>query len=881
MLLLRYLMWLLIKLTLSLRYRIRIHGTDKLKGLQGPVLILPNHPGYTDPIIVLISMWPMLRPRPVLYEEYFRHPLLYPVAQLLRAVRIPDLERASVHAKEKAARALTEVTEGLKRGENFVMWPAGHIQHDGVERLGGARAAADILQAVPAAKVVLVRTRGVWGSMFSFAPTGERPNLIRTLWKGLGLLLANLFVFMPRRSIDLTIEPIDRSALPEPRREVLNPWLEAWYNADGPEKPVFVPYHRLFGRRTYQYPEIGGTAAVDVTRIRPETRAAVAEILGQRLGRELTSEEQKPEMPFDRLGLDSLDRMEVTLAVERQFGFHGDDVPSNLGQLWALAEGIIEHKAPKPPPQTWFQPPSDDHPLEVLGETIAEGFVARALTNPRDVAAADDLAGVLTYERLLVGVLSLSRSFKQLPAAHVGVLLPASVACDLVFLALHLAGKLPVLLNWTTGPANLAHAARLMELTEVVTSRAFVDRSGINIEGVRYLFLEELRKQTGKFKLLLLLLTVRHLPGRIRAAVPRIAPDQPAVVLFTSGSERAPKAVPLTHTNIFSVLRAGIPVLGLTRREVLLGFLPAFHSLGLLATSIYPLLTGMRVVHHPDPTDAFRLARKAVSYRTTFMVGTPTFINYIMDRAQPGELASLRLIIVGAEKCPKSLFDKVARLAPQATLAEGYGITECSAVVAANPPAANQPGMVGPPLPGIDVQIVDLETEEELPTGKMGMVWVSGPIVFPGYLGFDGPSPFRQRQGKRWYVTGDLAEMGADRYLRLAGRLKRFLKAGGEMISLPALEEPLTRRFPPSDEGPRVAVEGIESDGGRRIVLFTTERISLQEANALLLQEGFHGVMRLDEVRKVERIPVLGTGKTDYKVLRAQIELNQALAQRA
>jgi len=151
------------------------------------------------------------------------------------------------------------------------------------------------------------------------------------------------------------------------------------------------------------------------------------------------------------------------------------------------------------------------------------------------------------------------------------------------------------------------------------------------------------------------------------------------------------------------------------------------------------------------------------------------------------------------------------------------------------------------------------------------MLWVSGPTVFPGYIGYDGPSPFRELDGKRWYVTGDLAEIDADGYIRLAGRLSRFLKAGGEMISLPALEEPFTRRFPPTEAGPRVAVEGVETDRGRHIVLFTTEALSLSEANALLQQDGFRGVMRLDEVRRVDSLPLLGTSKVDYKVLRGQL----------
>jgi long-chain-fatty-acid--[acyl-carrier-protein] ligase len=867
---------LLAKAVLALRYRIRVQGTEVLRTLQGPVLILPNHPAYSDPVIALTALWPWFHPRPVLYEEYFRHPLLYPVAKLLQAIRVPDLERPSVQARERTEQAVAEVIAGLGRGENFILWPAGRIQRDGVERLGAARAAADILRAVPNVQVVLVRTRGLWGSRFSFAFTGGRPPLIKGLWQALGLLLGNFLFFMPRRKVNLQVEPVARGNLPEPQREALNPWLEAWYNADGPEAPSFVPYHFLFGRRTYEFPTTTHLADIDLSRVHPETRTAVAHIVEQRLGRPLRDEEQQPSTTFDRLGLDSLDRMEVTLAVEQQFGFHGDQAPMSLGQLWALAEGLVERQAPKPAPPSWFRPLGDEVEATVLGNTIAEAFVTRALANRRDVALADDLSGALTYERVLVGALALSRHFTALPGANVGLLLPASVAGDVAFLALHLAGKLPVLLNWTTGPANLAHAAQLMGLSEVVTSRPFIDRTGVSVEGVRYLFLEDLHRQTGRFALLQTLLTVRLLPNRVRGRMPKVAADQPAVVLFTSGSERAPKAVPLTHANLVSELQNGIPFLGLTRRDSILGFLPAFHSFGIAATSLLPLLGGLRVVHHPDPTDASGLACKIASYKPTLLVGTPTFVRHIVERAQPGELASLRMIVVGAEKCPPTLLDICARAAPEAALLEGYGITECSPVVAVNRMESNRPGSVGQPLPGVEVRAVDLATEADLPRNQMGMLWVAGPTVFPGYIGHDGPQPFRERQSKRWYVTGDVARIDDENFIYLEGRLKRFLKAGGEMISLPALEEPLARRFPPTDKGPRVAVEGVETDRGPRIVLFSTEPVTLAEANSLLLQEGFRGVLRLGEVRRLEQIPVLGTGKVDYKVLRAQLEADGA-----
>jgi long-chain-fatty-acid--[acyl-carrier-protein] ligase len=563
--------------------------------------------------------------------------------------------------------------------------------------------------------------------------------------------------------------------------------------------------------------------------------------------------------------------MELSLHVERQFGFSGEEAAETIGQLLALAEGRARTKPPKPAPPAWTRAKPAAEPLVLRGETLATAFVEQALARPNDVVVADDLAGALTGEKLLVGTLTVSRRLKDVAAPNVGVLLPASAACDVVLLALHLAGKLPVVLNWTTGPANLAHAARTTGLTHVVTSRAFADRAGVVVDGTAYLFLEELRQSLGKFELLRTLLRVRWFRGGVRRAVPPVSPDQPAVVLFTSGSEKAPKAVPLTHANLLSCHRAGLAVLPITTRDVLLGFLPAFHSFGLSVTSLLPLLTGVRVVHHPDPTDAVNLVHKITAYGVTVLVGTPTFVHYILERSARGDLDGLRLIVVGAERCPPALVERCRELAPNARVVEGYGITECSPVVSVDPPSAPRPGSIGKPLPGVTVRVVDLDTGKPLPAGRMGMIQVSGPTVFPGYLGHDGPSPFVEDEGRRWYVTGDLGEFDPDGYLWFRGRLKRFLKAGGEMISLPALEEPFTRLYPPTKEGPRVAVEGVERDGGRRIVLFTTEPLELREANAVLLKEGFHGVMRLDEVRRVDTIPVLGTGKTDYKQLRSLI----------
>ena len=872
----RWVVWAAVRVLVTLRYWVTLKGQTEVFKHPGPYLILPNHPGYMDPPNILVRLWPAFKMRPMFLETNFESPLLAPFAWLLDGIRVPDTDRASAEARQRAEQAAGTVIETLKAGRNVIIWPSGRLQRDGVERIGGARTAADVMAAMPGVTVVLVRTRGLWGSMFGWA--WGKPSLGGRLVGGIGLLLANLIVFAPRRRAIVTMEAFTAKDRPEPTRDKVNRWLEEWFNADtggGAETPSFVPYHFLFGPRTAEFPPPPAAAELDLSKVKPETKQAIAHIVEEKIKRPLDAAENTADTTFMQLGMDSLDAMEVTLQVEQQFGFTGDVVPASIGQLWALGAGLMETAAPKPPPAGWFVPPPDPGAKpEIVGDTLPAAILNNAFRHPKQLIVADDLAGGVAYERLVVGAWAMRTPFREIAAPNVGLLLPASVAADIAFLGLHLAGKLPVLLNWTTGPANLAHAATVMGLTHVVTSKAFIDRTQVEVPGTQYVFLEDVRAGIGKVALLRRLLAVMWFPGATKARLlKRTAadPDAPAVVLFTSGSEKAPKAVPLTHANILGDQKACLAMLDVTRGDSVLGFLPMFHSFGMIVTSMLPLVTGVRVVHHPDPTDAGALVRKCAAYKPTLIAGTPTFITYILDRAKPGDLDSLRLLVLGAEKPPASLFDKVKQLIPHGEVIEGYGITECSCVISVTLPGQNQQGTIGRPIPGVSVSVTDLDTGDVLPAGKQGMLNVSGPTVFPGYIAHDGPSPFRDFGGKRWYATGDLGVIDAAGVISFAGRLKRFLKAGGEMISLPALEEPFARLYPATDKGPRVAVEGIETPDGRRIVLFTTEDVSLRDANAALQKDGFRGVMRLDEVKKLEVLPVLGTGKTDYKVLRGMI----------
>ena len=855
-----------------LRYRVEVKGRDQLRDLRGPVLVVPNHPGYIDPVLVMTQLGGEIVLRPLVVSFMYR-PLL-PLMKFIRALEVPDFEKHSHSAREQTQPLIERVVAGLDRGENFLIYPAGKIERHGLEQIGSTRAVPDILAQRPDTTIVLVRTVGVWGSMSTFAVTGTMPDLGQNFVRALRVLASNLIFFAPRRPIRMTIEVVNPKTLPGLNREKFNPYIESWYNRELSTEPTFVPYHFWFGPRTFEFPPINDGIEVSLEKITPASWKAVEELIEEKLKRPLTEDEKKPATLLENLGLDSLDRMDLAQAIEQRFGFRSDQVATTVGELGALAQGLVESKQTKPisVPKNWNAlRAQSDNAFSVLAPTILEAFVRQALRHPREAAAADDLSGVVTYERMLVGSRLMAKRFAALPGEAVGLMLPASVAADTAFMALLRARKLPVLLNWTTGPVNLNHAAKTMRMERVITSRKFIDRVGVNIEGVEYVFLEDLRKDIGKLEALAALMTARFLPGTLLSSLPICQPDQAAVVLFTSGSEKAPKAVPLTHRNIMTDVQAGASALGFQRGDVLLGFLPPFHSFGLSGNMVLPLVGGVRVVHHADPTDAAGLVRKIAAYQPTLLLTTPTFFSYILNAAQPADLASLRIVITGAEKCPESLFARAKEMTPQAVLSEGYGITECSPVVSVSRPGNVRLGTIGQPLDGVEVLVVDPESMQPLPVGQRGLLLVHGATVFPGYLHYDGPNPFHQHNGKRWYITGDLASVDEQGFIHFAGRLKRFLKAGGEMISLPALEEPLAATYPPDENGPRVAVEGIETPEGRRIVLFTSLEIRLADANALLTKAGFRGIMRLDEVKRIERLPLLGTGKIDYKVLRAQI----------
>ena len=870
-LLLNRLFWTISGILLRLRYRVTVEGAEGLSALKGPTLVLPNHPAYIDPPLVLSHLRLGKALRPLVFSGIYRLLPLRPLMAMVDAFEVPDLSAQSRDAQAKTLEMIDAVVARIGRGDSFLIYPSGRLQRGNAEVVGSARAVHELLWRCPDLNVVLVRTRGLWGSSFGCAATGAPPSLVPTMLRNLGWALAALVVFLPRRKVTIHVEVLPKRTLPKASREQTNAFLEGWYNIDGPQQPAFVRYSHFFGPTAGHYAAGVSLPSIDPATIDPKTIRLVNDLVQGHLGRELDPHELAFDTTLEALGMDSLDRMDATLKVEQQFGFHNASVLNTLGELWALADGKLSGGAKEeviPVPAAWFALPRSTDAPAVLAGTVAEAFVRRALVAPKEPAVADRISGVLPSRRLLVGASLMARRFAAWPEKHVGVMLPASVAADIVFFALHMAGKTPVMMNWTTGPSSLAHGVKVTGTQRIITSKKLVDRLGIEVPGTPYEYLETIRGGIGKAEQISTLLGTILNSGAILRGLPKQDPDEPAVFLFTSGSESAPKTVPLSHTNLITNITDSLEVLEVTAADSLLGFLPPFHSFGLTGNVLLPHLTGIRSVRHADPTDARGLVETIRAFHPTMLFTTPTFLSYILSVSKAGDLKSLRRIIAGAERCPDAVFERTAALAPEAVILEGYGITECSPVLAANRVADRRRGFIGRPVRNVDIRVVDVDSGEPVATGETGMLLASGPSIFSGYLNHDGPSPFVELEGKQWYRTGDLVVADADNWLAFKGRLKRFLKAGGEMISLPALEEPFSKRYPADENGPKVAVEGIETPGGRQIALFTTFPLTLREASQILVEDGLRGVMRLDEVRQIGTIPVLGTGKTDYKELR-------------
>jgi acyl-[acyl-carrier-protein]-phospholipid O-acyltransferase/long-chain-fatty-acid--[acyl-carrier-protein] ligase len=515
-------------------------------------------------------------------------------------------------------------------------------------------------------------------------------------------------------------------------------------------------------------------------------------------------------------------------------------------------------------------------------------FVRVARRHWSKLAMVDSTGQSVTYGRALIGAFALGRVIERRTPAetNVGTLLPASVGAAVTNIALFMARRTPVNLNFTIGQDALSAAIDQAGIRTILTSRVFLSKAGLP-ERPGMVFLEDLKGEVGGLDKLLGLTLARLTPlpllrrwfagpsaGPVVGSEGTASTSPLATIIFSSGSTGVPKGVMLTHAAVLANVDSLIRVFPIDETDTFIGVLPLFHSFGFTGTFWLPILRGATVAYHPNPTDAKTIGELAEKHRATMLISTPTFCAGYVRRCTKEQFAHLKYAIVGAEKLRPSLAEEF-REKYGVTLLEGYGCTEMAPVVAVNAhdvadgPDARirlRPGSVGRPIPDVEARIVDQDTGEDLGIGPEGLLLVRGPNMMAGYL--DAPDRTREVVRNGWYVTGDIARLDEDGFLHITDRLSRFSKIGGEMVPHVKVEDAINAIL----GEPACAVTAVPDPAkGERLVAFYAKQGIAPDQLWDRLCEGALPklwIPKRDALVQIDAIPTLGTGKTDLRRLK-------------
>lgn len=521
--------------------------------------------------------------------------------------------------------------------------------------------------------------------------------------------------------------------------------------------------------------------------------------------------------------------------------------------------------------------------------SIGAAFINTAKRNGDELAVADSIAGSLTGNRFLTGVICFSRLIKKYSKEqNVGLLLPTSNAGAIANMAVILRGKTVVNLNFTASREALQASVTKAGIKTIYTSRKFMEKlvkKGVDLNDAfsdsQFIYMEDLKTEISKATSLRTLITVILLPAVFLKFIycKRVNINVPAAILFSSGSEGTPKGVMLSHRNIMANLKQISDMLNTQDTDVVMASLPLFHAFGITVTTFMPLVEGIPMICHPDPTDAVNISKAIAKYRATIFCGTSTFLRLYTKnkRIHPLMLESLRIVVAGAEKLSPDVRDAF-KLKFNKDIYEGYGATETTPVASVNIPDAldvnywsiqlgNKFGTVGMPLPGSSFRIVDPETLEELSAGEDGLILIGGSQVMLGYLDDEEKTNevIAMLDDKRWYKTGDKGHLDEDGFLSIVDRYSRFAKLGGEMISLTAVEEAV-RNALNEPELELVAVNLPDEKKGEKVILMIAKEIELADIKKAMLDADANPLMIPAAVSVTKEIPKLGSGKTDFKL---------------
>lgn len=504
-------------------------------------------------------------------------------------------------------------------------------------------------------------------------------------------------------------------------------------------------------------------------------------------------------------------------------------------------------------------------------------FIKTAKARWFSFCMADSTGKKLSWGKTLVSSLLLSkwigRNLKK--DEKVGLMLPSSVAGALVNVATLIAGKVPVNLNFLSGKDALKSSIEASGIRTVITSRTFLSKAGIEATG-NMVFIEDIASSFSTADKASTAALAFVLPQRALEALycnGEADPGRLATIIYTSGSTGQPKGVMLTHHNIVSNIEGFSQLFVTSRKDVLIGALPYFHSFGFTGTLWYPLLSGFAAVYHTNPMDARTIGELSERYKATMMIGTPTFYSAYIRKCHAHEFSTLRYAIAGAEKLREHIawaFKEKFGI----ELLEGYGCTELAPVVSVNIPDVEHesvkqtgyiPGTVGHAIPGVAVKVINPETGSEVPIGKEGLLLIKGPNLMQGYLNDEDATREVMRDG--WYVTGDVASIGDDGFIKITDRLSRFSKIGGEMVPHIMIEETICKVLGDCN----CAVTTLpDEDRGERIIAFYTKKASPSEVREKLLATSLPKlwIPKREDLYQIDEIPSTATGKIDIRRIR-------------
>jgi acyl-[acyl-carrier-protein]-phospholipid O-acyltransferase/long-chain-fatty-acid--[acyl-carrier-protein] ligase len=467
---------------------------------------------------------------------------------------------------------------------------------------------------------------------------------------------------------------------------------------------------------------------------------------------------------------------------------------------------------------------------------------------------------------------------KNFPEERIAILLPASKAGVVANLAVLLAGRIPVGLNFTAGGTAIAFAEKHAGIHTAISATAFQNRFPVFPWPENVVLLDKLLPEL-KRKILLWWIASLVLPWRLLARmlqIPQTGGREEAILLFTSGSSGEPKGVVLSHHNIIGNVSQFSVMLDAEPDDMILASLPFFHSFGATVTLWYPLIHGVPIVTYPNPLESAKIAALVERHRVTVMLATPTFLRGHLRKTEPLQLRGLRLVITGAEKLPLDLASSFQERFGMRVF-EGYGLTETAPVVSVNLPEpepknpgdpvqpSSRSGSVGKMASGIAAEIRDPETDEKLSLHDSGMLWLRGPNIFEGYLDDSTRTAEVLRDG--WFKTGDIGRFDEDGFLYIEGRLSRFSKIGGEMVPHETIEEKIAGALQLDSQHDRcLAIVGVPDEAkGEALVLLSAMQIDLPKLRAQLKDAGVPNLWIPKTIRPVDAIPVLASGKLDLK----------------